>query len=173
MSFELLHRVRRRGALAGLLAVALVSIAPTTSALILLQDELRPVKTLDRRPGKLLPDGAQLAAAAKIGGVAKWNRFGTIDTLIRHGGYLAEGLGGTPVEAARQFIKTNRALFKLSAASVDQLELVNDAITPNNPGHAVLFRQRFGGLPATQDGLIMVAVVEGKVYYVSSSSAGD
>ena len=37
----------------------------------------------------------------------------------------------------------------------------------------MLFRQTFGGLPATQDGLITVGVVGGKVAYVSSSSAGD
>src|SRR6266568_1110572 len=40
-------------------------------------------------------------------------------------------------------------------------------------GHAVLFRQTFNGLPATHDGLITVGVVDGKVAYVSSSSAGD
>ena len=40
-------------------------------------------------------------------------------------------------------------------------------------GHAVIFRQTFGGLAATQDGLITVGVVNGKVAYVSSSSAGD
>src|SRR5205085_12015292 len=39
--------------------------------------------------------------------------------------------------------------------------------------HPVLFRQRFGGLPSTQDGLINVAIVNGNVYHVWSSSAGD
>ena len=35
------------------------------------------------------------------------------------------------------------------------------------------FRQRFGNLAATQDGLINVAIVNGNVYHVWSSSAGD
>ena len=37
----------------------------------------------------------------------------------------------------------------------------------------MLLRQTFGSLPSTQDGLISVGVVDGKVAYVSSSSAGD
>ena len=44
---------------------------------------------------------------------------------------------------------------------------------PYNAAHAVLFRQRFGSLVPTQDGLINVAIVNGNVYHVWSSSAGD
>ena len=50
---------------------------------------------------------------------------------------------------------------------------LNDSPMVGSDGHAVIFRQTFGGLPATQDGLITVGVVNGKVAYVSSSSAGD
>ena len=53
------------------------------------------------------------------------------------------------------------------------LDVVNDAVMPNNAAHSVLFRQRFGSLIPTQDGLINVAIVNGQVYHVWSSSAGD
>src|SRR5207244_3885583 len=41
------------------------------------------------------------------------------------------------------------------------------------PGHAVIFRQAFGGLPAAQDGMITLGVTKGRIAYVSSSAAGD
>ena len=46
------------------------------------------------------------------------------------------------------------------------------ASAPIGKGRAVLFQQRFGGLPAGHDGLVVVSVVAGKVAYVSSSLAG-
>ena len=75
--------------------------------------------------------------------------------------------------AARSFVSANKALFRLSDQGVSNLELLNDSPLAGSDGHAVLFRQTFGGLPATQDGLITVGVVDGKIAYVSSSSAGD
>src|SRR5207253_9353627 len=90
-----------------------------------------------------------------------------------YGGYLATGLSSDPVTAARSFISSNKTLFRLSDQGVSNLELLNDSKMAGYDGHAVLFRQTFGGLPATQDGLISVGVVDGKVAYVSSSSAGD
>ncbi len=104
---------------------------------------------------------------------ATWNQFGTPKSLIKYGGYFATGLGSDPVAAAKTFITSNKALFRLSDAGVANLELLNDSPMTGSDGHAVLFRQTFGGLPATQDGLITVGVVNGKVAYVSSSSAGD
>lgn len=150
----------------------LLSVTLPAQAVFLATDKPAPA-SVDLRPGVLQPAAAQLAAVSALGGHATWNRFGTVHSLVRHGGYLATGLAGTPVEAARTFIKTHRDLFKLSAAAVDQLELVNDGITPGSAGHAVLFRQRFGGMRVSHDGLITVGIVGGKVYYVSSSSAGD
>lgn len=137
--------------------------------------ELAPESSdADYRPGEILPDASQIERARSLQATrVNWNRFGTVHSMIRHGGYLAVGYRGTEVEVARAFIRDNHTLFRLSPASVDSLELVNDGVTPGNPGHAVLLRQRFAGLPAANDGLITVGVVKGKVYYVSSSSAGD
>jgi len=56
---------------------------------------------------------------------------------------------------------------------VSKLELLNDSPMVGSNGHAVIFRQQFGALPAAQDGMITVGVADGKVAYVSSSSAGD
>ena len=127
----------------------------------------------DARTGNVAPTSEQLSAVSSLGATARWNSFGTPQSLIKHGGYLATGLTGSAGEAARAFLSQNAALFKLSAASVADLELVNDVALTGSDGHAVLFRQRFGGLPAGQDGLINVGVVNGNIAYVSSSSAGD
>ena len=43
------------------------------------------------------------------------------------------------------------------------------ASNPIGAGHAVLLRQRFGAVPAAHDGSIALAVVDGKIAYVSSS----
>jgi hypothetical protein len=52
---------------------------------------------------------------------------------------------------------------------VNDLELLSDLRMVGSSGHAMLFRQRFGNLPATHDGLISVAVLDDKVVYVSST----
>src|SRR5207248_11494608 len=100
-------------------------------------------------------------------------RVGAHPSSVTYGGYLATGWSADPVTAARGFVTANKALFRLSDQGVSNLELLNDSPLAGSDGHAVLFRQTFGGLPATQDGLITVGVVDGKIAYVSSSSAGD
>src|SRR3954465_10492043 len=125
---------------------------------------------LDARSGAVQPTAAQQAIVSSLGAHATWDQFGTPRSLINYGGYLATGLSSDPVTAARSFISTNKALFRLSDQGVDNLELLNDSKMAGYDGHAVLFRQTFGGLPATQDGLITVGVVGGKIAYVSSSS---
>jgi hypothetical protein len=154
-------------------AVALAAISRPAQAILELDNFAPPTPTVDYRVGELAPGAAQLNLVQSLGAEANWNRFGTVHSMVKHGGFIAQGFGGTPVEGARAFVMANRALFKLSEQGVNDLELVNDGITPNNPGHAVLFRQRFGGLSVTHDGLVTVGIVDGKVYYVSSSSAGD
>ena len=153
-------------------SVALAAISVPAHALLELKELPSISGNADFREGTVLPTAQQLAAVKSLGAEANWNRFGTVHSMIKHGGYLATGLSGSPEQQARSFIKANPALFKLSAASVDAMELVNEGITPNNPGRAVLLRQRFGELTPTHDGLVTVGVVDGKVYYVSSSS-GD
>jgi len=157
-----------------LVAAALV-LATAPSALgagqILASQEGLP--DVDARAGAVAPTAAQLNTVSSLGAHATWNRFGTPQSLIKYGGYLAAGLSSDPVTAARSFISSNAGLFRLSAQGVSNLELLSDSPMIGSEGHAVLFRQTFGGLPATQDGLITLGVVGGKIAYVSSSSAGD
>lgn len=125
----------------------------------------------DLRTGRIAPTAVQRQAADRLGTRVRWNAFGTPATLIRHGGYLATGLGDDAPAAARQFLTANRELFRLTPETIADLELVNDA--PLGKGHSVLLRQRFGDLRAGEDGMVAVGVVDGKVTYVSSSLTGD
>jgi extracellular elastinolytic metalloproteinase len=127
---------------------------------------------VDARRGSVAPSPQQIAVAERLGATrVAWNRFGTPQSLIRHGGYLATGLPKAPVRAAGTFISQNRTLFRLSGTAVSSLELANVAPL-GDTAHAVLFRQRFGNLVAGPEGLITVVVARGKVVYVSSSLTG-
>src|SRR5260370_1308790 len=128
---------------------------------------------LDARTGVVQPTSQQLTAVSNLGASATWNQFGTPQSLIKYDGSLASGLSGDPVAAALSWIRANAALFRLSDQGVNNLELLNDSPIIGTTAHAVLFRQRFGNLPATQDGLITIGIKDGTVYYVSSSAAGD
>lgn len=157
-------------------ALGLSAALYSTSSLAVYQtyDVPYPAQEVDYRIGKSAPAAAQMNKVAGLKATANWNRFGTVHTLIRHGGFLGTGFSGTPEEAAREWIRQNRELFKLSEAGVADLEMVNDGVTPYNEARAILFRQRLGGLkPAGGEGLITVGIVNGKVYYVSSSSVGE
>ena len=162
--------VRHLSAL-GLLAAL---YANPSLAVFQLYDVPYPAQEVDYRIGKSAPLAMQADKVAGLKAKANWNRFGTVHTLIRHGGFLGSGLSGTPVQAAREWVRQNRELFKLSEAGVADLEVVNDGVTPYNEARAILFRQRLGGLkPAGGEGLITVGIVNGKVYYVSSTSVGE
>ncbi len=136
-------------------------------------DEAGGLNDVDRRAGRVLPSSAAKSRVDALGARVEWNRYGTPASLIKNSGYLATGLSSNPVKAARSFISANRALFRLSADGLNNLELLNDSKLTGSPAHVVLFRQRFGSLPAAQDGMISVGVVGGKVAYVSSSAVGD
>jgi extracellular elastinolytic metalloproteinase len=134
------------------------------------QGENAQHRDFDSRAGRQAPTAAQSALVAKEA-VVRWNDFGTPHSLVKHGGYLAGGLGRDELRAARDWIAANRGLFGLSAGAVSRLELVNSASIGS--GRAVLLRQRFGGLQARLGGLLVIGVVDGKVAYVSSSLTGD
>ena len=69
---------------------------------------------------------------------------------------MATGLSGaSAVAAARSWIETSKALYRLT--SIDGLVLYGDSRMPFSDGHAVHFKQTFGGLTAAQDGLITLA----------------
>jgi extracellular elastinolytic metalloproteinase len=162
----------------------LVSFALTTVALALslpasalgvanILDDQQGLPDYDARTRTVQPTAGQLSLVEGMHAHATWNRFGTPESLIKYGGYLATGLSGSPADAARSWIRANHALFRLTAADVGNLDLVNDSPIVETGGHAVLFRQRFGDFVPTQDGLITVGVNHGRVFYASSSSAGS
>ena len=127
----------------------------------------------DFRMGSIAPTTAQKQAVQRLGATVRWNRFGTPQTLIKHGKWLATGITGKPADAARKWVRANRGLFRLSDADVTKLQLVSANRLRGSDGYAVLFRQRYGTLPAGQDGLIIVAIRGGKVAYASSSASGS
>src|SRR5689334_12704542 len=154
----------------GLAALALPSGALGAADILTAQQGLRD---FDGRTGSVAPTAAQRSAVAALGARATFTRYGTVGSLIRDGGWLASGLSGDAATVARGFVSQNSALFGLSDAGVAGLSLVADNRLPQSQAHVVLLQQSFGGLPASQGGLISVGVLGDKVAYVSSSSAGD
>src|SRR6185436_15237264 len=127
------------------LLLALISPSAVFSA-IDVPEISKPRGDFDARQGSVAPSAAALDTVRALDGTARWNRFGTIHTLSKDGGFLAVGLQGSPAEAARSWIRSHRELFGLSAASVDALELVRDSILANGSAHVLLFGQRIGGV---------------------------
>jgi extracellular elastinolytic metalloproteinase len=123
---------------------------------------------VDARTGHRAPSARQTALSH--GKTVRWNRFGTPRVLTADQGYLATGLSSDPVVAAKEWLADNTELLGIDGSSVANLQLLSSA--PIGAGRAVLFRQRFGALPAGHDGLVVVGVVDRKVAYVSSSLAG-
>jgi extracellular elastinolytic metalloproteinase len=124
----------------------------------------------DYRIGTVAVTTQQRRAVAALGATATWNAFGTPASLRRTGGSLGTGLSGDAATAARSWLRANRQLFRLSEQDVSDLALIVDV--PIGAARAVTFQQRFGGLPAAADGLVSLAVLGGKIVYVSSSLAG-
>ncbi len=156
-----------------LLALVFIPSVVNVFGQLNLFDTEQGLPNFDNRPGVIAPNSTQLSLAKSLGAKVEWNQFGTPHTIIKYGGYLATGLSGDPVSAARQWVRANRVLFRLSDQAVTDLQLVSDGTMPYSASHAVLFRQKFGNLAPTQDGLINVAIINGNVYHVWSSSAGD
>jgi extracellular elastinolytic metalloproteinase len=170
-----------RAAIAAMLGLILIGTAlpaPVLAVGDILEVHRPKFADLDGRTGRVRPTSAQRERVATLKAHAVWNRFGTPASLIRFGGYLTTGLAGKDAPtAARTWVDRNRSLFRLSSVTTSTLELLNDSPMVGSNGHAVIFRQRFGSLPAGQDGLITVGIVGTaragwKVAYVSSSSAG-
>jgi extracellular elastinolytic metalloproteinase len=120
---------------------------------------------IDNRTGSMKPSAVQVSAAATMTSKVKWNAFGTPAALGP--GTLATGLSKDPVTAAKQYLAKNVALFGLDAAAVDNLSPL--AVSPLGSGSVVLLQQKFGSLPAGEDGLVAVAVTAGRVERVTST----
>jgi extracellular elastinolytic metalloproteinase len=162
--------VRMRALVIGIVGAVALAVPVSASAAEVLAD-------VDNRQGSVQSTAAQEAAVAQMGASVDWNGFGTPHSLVRHGGFLAEGVSGaTAVEAARSWVTANAALFRLGSAA--GLSVYGDSPLAGSDGHVVHFRQQFGGLPAAEGGLLTVGLVGSpaarwKVAYVSSTITGD
>jgi extracellular elastinolytic metalloproteinase len=157
---------------AKVLAVAIVAAATFAPAALGAGNEV--LADRDARTGSVQATAQQAAIAKQLGASVRWNRFGTPASLIRYDGYLATGIrAGSAVEAARTFVTDHRQLFRLSNLGLSQLEVLDDSKLASSKNHAITFRQRFGGLPAAEGGLLTVAVAGGRIAYASSSLTGD
>jgi extracellular elastinolytic metalloproteinase len=162
-----------RGLLAAATVVAALAVTAgpsTATADPKVQGDEGALPNVDSRQGRKAPSQEQLNRV-KQGSQARFNRFGSPETLSDPGSYLATGLSDNDVTAAREYLRANTELLGLSQAEVADLELINRA--PIGAGSAVLFRQRFGDIPAGRDGLVALGVVDGKIASLSSSLATD
>ncbi len=158
-------------------AFVMVSAGPAAAVGDILPGQ-QGLPDLDTRTGSVQATAGQQAIVDGLGAAVRWNRFGTPQSLIRYGGFLASGVqGADAVSAARSWIAANAALFRLSAVTDANLKLLNDSPLVGTQAHAVIFDQYFGSLPAAQDGMITVGLTGNagsgwNIAYVSSSAAG-
>lgn len=162
-----------------IIALVFSTIGPAAVTPAAASGNIEQLQTLardtDYRTGTVAPTSTQKTMVSQMGASVSWNRFGTPQSLIRYGGFLATGLtGDTAAQVARNWLGAKRSLFRLSSVSATELELVNDSQMPRSAVHAVTFRQKFGGLPATRDGMVTVGLSGSKaagwrIAYVSSS----
>jgi extracellular elastinolytic metalloproteinase len=168
---------RRTVLLLGL--AALVLLAPSAGRAITVVHEIQdaPLAAVDTRTATVAPTAVQTAAVKRLDAAVRWNELGTPQSLIRYGGVLAEGIRAeSAVDAARSWLAENKGLFRLSTLA--SLELASDVELRGSDGHAVVFRQRLGGLATATDGVLVVGVVGTArrgwdVGYVSSRITGD
>jgi hypothetical protein len=131
----------------------------------------------DSRVGTIAPTQAQRAHAKRIKARVSWGQFGTPASVSRQGKFLARGIRGkTAPDAAMWYLKRHKTLFGLKSVSGLRFEGANRLGTSS--GWAVNYRQVFGGLAASESGLITVGVTGSrargwKVAYISSSLTRD
>ncbi|GAB3259052.1 M36 family metallopeptidase [Nocardioides dilutus] len=150
-------------------AAAIASAAPADDLVITPGDPAAGLADLDVR-GVTKPSAAQIRAVSKLGvNDVRWNDFGTPASLLPKRGSLGRATSSDPAVAARAWLRSHAAVFGLSTAQIDSLELVNVQQFAQSSARAVLFRQRFGSLVASIGSMVTVGVAGGHIAYVSSS----
>jgi extracellular elastinolytic metalloproteinase len=173
------NSLRRAIALAatGVLAISLVAVGTATgapaapSSAFGFMGEGRPDGDIDNRPAAPQPTAQQrsLAAAASTG--VQWNRYGAPAALAPKAGAQARVAAADPVQIARNFLRGNITTFGVSDSSINDMDvLVN---RPMGDGAYVMLRQRFGGVPATLDGLAAFGIRDGAVVFMTSTMSPD
>jgi extracellular elastinolytic metalloproteinase len=161
----------------GVMAMIALMPASTLGVVQITEVDGDGLPDFDSRTATVEPTAASLAAVRNLGATARWSELGTLQSLVRHGGFLAAGIRAeTPSDAARTWLGANKPL--LGSALVASLEVARDATLVGTRGHAVVFRQTAGGLPVSPGGTLTVGVLgAGKsrwhIAYVSSSAALD
>ncbi len=154
--------------------VASAAVSPTAApegpdALRTIGDPVAGLSDLDVR-GAVLPTLRQRQAAAGLDAISlRWNQFGTPASILPGDGSLGRATSDDPAVAARNWLRSNSAIFGLSSAQVGNLELVNSQELVGSGARAVLFRQRFGSLSPALGSMVTVGVANGEIAYVSSS----
>src|SRR4051812_42303882 len=152
---------RRRGVRRALLGMAtgvsVLSMSAVASAVVDLgEGGAQALPDVDTRAA-IEPTAAQRDAARATGAQVEWGRFGTPSSVFRSSRPLAEGVrADDATSAAKSWLRDNKELFRLS--SLEDLDVVSaGALAGSDSSHAVVLRQRLGGLP-TSDGVVTVAL---------------
>jgi extracellular elastinolytic metalloproteinase len=131
---------------------------------------------VDTRTDTVAPSRAQLDAVEVLGATARWTRFGTAQSLIRHGGFLATDVAGDDAaSAALAWLDDNRTLYRLD--SLDSVD-VDRTVQLTDDTYVVVLRQRVGGLLVSPEGTASIGLVGSAqsgwdVAYASSTLVGD
>lgn len=159
----------------GLAQLPALATSPTRAPLpsgditVTLTEPVAGLADLDLR-GVARPTAVQRRAATGLNAVdLRWNQFGTPSSILPVTGVLARATSSDPVAAARAWLRDNAAVFGLTRAQVDALELVNNQRLAQSSARAVLFRQRFGELTPALGSMVTVGVANGAIAYASSS----
>ncbi len=157
---------------ATLVALAVLSPTPAFGQFqVDRHDHEADLADVDTRRASIPPSQAQLDAVAELGAVARWTDFGTAQSLIRHGGFLASGIEAvSAADAALAFLDQNRALYRLDSTAGLEVETVAPL---GADGRVVVLRQTLDGLPVSPDGAASIGLVRSaggwKVAYASST----
>jgi hypothetical protein len=179
LSVPLLAQGGRRLPTAWVAAVAALALMVPASAFAQFQVD-GPAQAggpadLDTRTASIAPSEAQLDAVAGLGAAARWTDFGTAQSLIRPGGFLASGIqADSAADAALAFVGANRVLYRLDSTA--GLEVSTVAPLGAN-GRVVVLRQTVNGLPVSPEGGASIGLVRSasgwKVAYASSTLVGS
>ncbi len=163
----------RQSCLTALLG-SMLAVAPAFAALHIEAIHGNAMPNFDVRSAQtaVSPTLGQEEIVNVMGATVRWNQFGTPQTLIRHGDFLATGFDADAVTAARQFLSANHDLFRVSADDVAAWELYHVGEFAFSDARAVKFRQTFDGQPSQAGGIVTVGVIDGNVSIVTSSIAG-
>ncbi len=121
--------------------------------------------------GVRLPSLAQQRAAAALDAASlRWNDFGTPASILPADGVLARATSSEPRSPPPGATSppTPRSSALAGPRSAPSSWSTTSSWSPDG-GHAVLFRQRFGGLRPALGSMVTVGVADGEIAYVSSS----